>query len=230
MPRNERIASTAAPGTSTSPVQAARLPAGAKLALTGLAIAAGFAIPPAHWQAHGVLIALIFAAQSLAGMPLNYLVRRLSLFLPALGLFALSLPISQGFARGGEVAATIALRGLVSFLAMLWLVWVLPFPELLATLCRFRVPDLLVALLGFMHRFSFLLVEEMERMRRARESRAGGRGGLWFRWKTGAQLIGMLLIRSMRRSERVHSAMCARGWDGRLRQDPEIVRDVRLRT
>ena len=51
------------------------------------------------------------------------------------------------------------LRGALAFLAMLWLVWVLPFPELLRTLRRFRAPDLFVALVAFMHRFSFLLLD-----------------------------------------------------------------------
>lgn len=191
--------------------------AAAKFGITVAVILAGMLIPARHWPAHAALAVLIFAAQSFAGIPLRYLARRLALFLPVLGLFALSLPMSQGWERGGPMAATIFLRGLVAFLATLWLVAVLPFPELLQTLRRFHCPALLVALLAFMHRFSFLLMEEIERMRRARQSRLGGGGGLWMRWKMGGQLIGMLLIRAMRRSDRVHQAMCARGWDGHVR-------------
>ncbi len=190
---------------------------GVKLALAGAAITAGLCIPARHWPAHGLLIAAAFAGQTLAGMPLRYLIRRLALFLPTLGLVAVSLPLSRGFTSGWEVAATIVLRSTVAFMAMLWLVWVLPLGELLVTLRRFGAPDLLIALLAFMHRFTFLLWSEVERMRTARAARSFGRKGTWFRWRTAAQVVGMLLIRGMRRSDRVHAAMCARGWDGRVR-------------
>ena len=30
-------------------------------------------------------------------------------------------------------------------------------------------------------------------------------------------MIGMLLIRSLNRAERIHGAMCSRGWDGEVR-------------
>jgi cobalt/nickel transport system permease protein len=203
-------------GTSTGPTVCHRLPAGLKLALAAAVIAAGLAIPVSHWPAHGVLAAVVFAAQSLAGIPLAYLLRRLVLFLPLLLLFAVSLPLSQGFDRAWDVAAGILLRGTLAFLTMLWLIHVLPFPQLLAALRRFRVPGVLLAMLAFMYRFSFLLWHEVQRMTAARRSRSLGRAGFWFRWKTAAQVIGMLLIRSMRRAERVHGAMLARGWTGEV--------------
>jgi len=54
-------------------------------------------------------------------------------------------------------------------------------------------------------------------MRTARQARTFGSPGLAFRWRIATQLIGMLLVRAMSRAERVHGAMCARGWDGRVR-------------
>jgi cobalt/nickel transport system permease protein len=68
-----------------------------------------------------------------------------------------------------------------------------------------------------MYRYIFVLWDELDKMRVARRARSFGQTGLWFRWKTSAQLIGMLMIRAMSRAERVHGAMCARGWDGRVR-------------
>ncbi|MCC7423111.1 MAG: cobalt ECF transporter T component CbiQ [Planctomycetaceae bacterium] len=201
----------------SGPTVCHRLPAGLKLLLVALVIAAGLAIPAENWPAHGMLAALVFAGHTFAGIPLRYLLRRLALFLPLLLTFALSLPLSQGGDRGWELGTAIALRGSLAFLSMLWLIHVLPFPQLLATLRRYHCPSVLLAMMAFMYRFSFLLFHEVERMTAARRARSFGRTGFWFRWKVGAQVIGMLLIRSMRRAERVHGAMLARGWTGDVR-------------
>lgn len=194
-----------------------RLPAGLKLLLVALVIAAGLAIPAENWPAHGMLAALVLAGHTFAGIPLRYLLRRLALFLPLLLMFAASLPLSHGGNRGWELGVSIALRGLLAFLCMLWLIHVLPFPQLLAALGRYHCPAVLLAMMAFMYRFSFLLFHEVERMTAARRARSFGRTGFWFRWRVGAQVIGMLLIRSMRRAERVHGAMLARGWTGSVR-------------
>jgi cobalt/nickel transport system permease protein len=113
--------------------------------------------------------------------------------------------------------AAILFRSTVAFLAVLWLVNVMPFDQLLVTLRRLWVPAILVAMLAFMYRYAFVLWDELDKMRTARRARTLGRAGIGFRWKTSAQLIGMLLIRAMDRAERVHGAMRARGWDGRVR-------------
>jgi cobalt/nickel transport system permease protein len=132
-------------------------------------------------------------------------------------LFAVSVPLSQGFRGGWEIAQGILFRGTESFLSGLWLISVVPFDRLLATLRRLYVPAILLAILAFMYRFLFVLWDELDTMRAARRARTFDRAGLVFRWHNAAQMIGMLLIRSLGRSERVYGAMCARGWDGTLR-------------
>jgi cobalt/nickel transport system permease protein len=54
-------------------------------------------------------------------------------------------------------------------------------------------------------------------MQTARKARTFRRQRAWSGWKTLAQLLGMLLVRSLNRAERVFGAMRARGWDGRVR-------------
>ncbi|MBI5758731.1 MAG: cobalt ECF transporter T component CbiQ [Planctomycetales bacterium] len=118
---------------------------------------------------------------------------------------------------GGDtlaIAGAIIVRSLISFLAALWLVHVTPFDELLATLRRCHVPALLVSLMSFLYRYSFVLLDELDKMRTARQARSFGAADWRSRWKTNAQLMGQLLIRAMNRGERVHGAMCARGWSG----------------
>lgn len=204
------------PSSDRSP-HGPRLAPPAKLALALLAILAAVLIPPAFWPAHGVLLALIFVAQTLAGLPLAVIVRRLALFLPVIAVLALSFPLAHGFTAGWDLAAAVCLRSLVAFSAALWLVHVLPFDQLLSALRRAHAPAVLVALLAFMHRYLFVLWDELDRMRTARRARTFGEASLPLRCKTSGQLAGMLLIRAMDRAERVRGAMCARGWDGRIR-------------
>ncbi|HEV7999632.1 MAG TPA: energy-coupling factor transporter transmembrane component T [Planctomycetaceae bacterium] len=194
-----------------------RLPPTVALLLSVAAIAVGMWLPPAHLPSHGALVCLLLAALSLAGVPSGVVARRLAIFLAFALLFAISVPLSQGFRGGWEIAEGILFRGVESFLAGLWLMSVVPFDRLLATLRRLHVPAILLAILAFMYRFLFVLWNELDTMREARRARTFNRAGLVFRWRNAAQMIGMLLIRSLGRSERVYGAMCARGWDGTLR-------------
>lgn len=194
-----------------------RLPPVLKLLLALSVIVAGVAIPVSYWPAYGVLACLVFAGHSIAGIPLGYIVRRVLLFLPFIGAMAISLPLSQGFDRGWDLMLTILFRGLLAFLVSLWLINVMPFEQLLVTLRRLKVPAVIVAILAFMYRYVFVVWDELDSLRLAWRTRSFGRSSLWFRWKTLAGLLGMLLIRSLNRAERIHGAMQARGWDGEVR-------------
>jgi cobalt/nickel transport system permease protein len=194
-----------------------RLSSRAKLLLTLGVVVASLSVPVEYWPAEGVLATLVFAGHTLARIPVGYLARRLLVFVPMVAIFAISVPLSQGFSSGWEIGVSILFRSTLSFLSLLWLVNVMPFDQLLLTLRRLRVPAVFVATLAFMYRYIFVLWDELEKMRMARRARTFGAGGFWLRWKTSAQLIGMLLIRAMERAERVHGAMCARGWDGEVR-------------
>lgn len=199
-----------------------RLPPKLKLLLAVSVVLVAVSLPVSLWPMQGALASLVFAGHSLARIPLGYLLRRMALFLPLLFLISFSLPLAEGLSAGWAIMAAILLRGTVAFLTVLWLVNVMPFNQLLVTLRRLWVPEMLIAMLAFMYRYVFVLWDELDRMRTAQRARTFGRTGLWFRWKTSAQLIGMLLIRAMQRAERVHGAMCARGWDGHVRTLDEV--------
>lgn len=194
-----------------------RMPPIVKLTLAVSVIVAGVAIPVRYWPAYGVLGCLVFVGHSIAGIPLSYLVKRLLIFLPFVGSMAISLPLSQGFDRGWDLMLQIIFRGCLAFLVSLWLVNVMPFEQLLVTLRKLRVPAVVVAILAFMYRYVFVVWDELDKMRTARIARAFSGGSLTYRWKTLSQLIGMLLIRSLNRAERIHGAMSSRGWDGEVR-------------
>jgi len=193
-----------------------RLPPSVRIALTLAVIISGIAVPARNWPVWGVLGCLVFAGHSLAGVPLNWLLKRLLIFLPFAGTMAISLPLSQGLARGWDLMFEILCRATLAFLSSLWLVSVMPFDQLLVTLRRWKFPVVLVAILSFMHRSIFLVWEELDSLRTAHQARSFGKGSLWFRWKSLAGLLGMLLLRSLSRAERTHAAMRSRGWTGEI--------------
>lgn len=197
-----------------------RLPALLKLLLTLGMILIALALTLERWPALVLLGCVVFTGHSLARVPLSYLLRRLAWFVPFVSGLALAIPAGQGFQSGWDVAGLIVCRSSLSLLAVLWLNRVMSLPELLQTLHRLYCPAVLVAGLAFMLRYGMVLWEELERMQRARLARTFGRRSLLFRWRVQAQCLGMLLLRSLDRADRIHAAMQARGWTGQVRFYP----------
>ena len=192
----------------------------------GLILAATCA-PITHGPLLGLIACAIFFVHSLARIPLAFVARRLFFFWPPLFLMALSLPLSQGGRAGWLMSATIICRGTLSFTTALWLVNVMPFDQLLATLRRLRLPSVFLAILALMYRFLFVLWDELDRMRTARQVRLFRKPSLWEQWRQGAQMLGRLLIRALDRADRVHGAMMARGWQGETRWLEQRQKDQR---
>lgn len=96
------------------------------------------------------------------------------------------------------------------------------FPDLTHALRHLRVPAILVAIISFMYRYLFVLVDESQRLLRARASRSAALpghkagGNLPWRAKVAGGMAGQLLVRSMDRADRVYNAMVARGYKGQL--------------
>jgi cobalt/nickel transport system permease protein len=110
----------------------------------------------------------------------------------------------------------VTIKSTVSVLAIILLSSTTPFPEMLKGMERLRVPHLLTTLLSFMYRYIFVLMDELQRMRRARDSR-GWRGKWLWQVKVIGHMIAALFLRSYERGERVYAAMLARGYDGGVR-------------
>jgi cobalt/nickel transport system permease protein len=205
----------ASPVVGTKSSSSQLIPSDWKLGLTLAVIVGASLIPFENWPAQGLLLTVVFTALAFAEVPVSYLARRLALFVPLMIVFGLTVPLSQlNKSAAWTWTVSLWLRCTIAFLAGLWLVHVLPMPELLKTLLRWRCPKLLVAMLSFMYRYIFILWDELARLRQAREAREFGHGTLLMKWTTNAQMIGLLLLRSMERAERTHQAMLARGWDG----------------
>ncbi len=96
------------------------------------------------------------------------------------------------------------------------------FPDLTHALRHLKVPAVLVSIISFMYRYLFVLVEEAQRLLRARAARSAALPGqkaggtLIWRAKVAGGMIGQLFIRSLDRADRVYLAMAARGYRGQL--------------
>jgi cobalt/nickel transport system permease protein len=139
--------------------------------------------------------------------------------LATIDLGPLTLTISG---QGLTEFATIALNSWISVQAALLLAFTTPFHDLIDALRELRLPRVMVSIIGFMYRYLAVMGDEAERMARARSARSAdptGRGGGTVRWRASVtgRMVGSLFLRSYERSERIYSAMQARGFDGELR-------------
>lgn len=118
----------------------------------------------------------------------------------------------QGLLKAG----LLFLRVLTAMLAGLLFLATTSVSELLQALRDLKVPVVLLAMLEFTIRYSYVLTDEVQRMQTARKSRGFVRGQSLFRGSTLkilGQLIGVLFVRALERGERIYQAMLARGYD-----------------
>jgi len=189
-----------------SPVH--RLSAGTKL-LCALGMVALTVVVPmgAHWYFVGLACLLLVTAM-VARIPVRYVGNRLLWMEP----FVLAVGVMMLLQPGGwEVFAGIVVKSTLSLGIMVLLANTTPFAELLRVWKRWGAPGLLVTTLALLYRYLFVLVDEAERMQRARSCRTFERRR-WIGWKTLATVAGQLFVRSTERAERIYAAMLARGW------------------
>ncbi|CAD5375009.1 Cobalt ECF transporter T component CbiQ [Rubrivivax sp. A210] len=158
------------------------------------------------------------------GLPFALLGRALLLALPLL-LLAVGaspwldraparLPGGAQIAHGWLVLAATLLRGVLSVTTALTLVAATGLRPLCAALTRLGMPELLTAQLLLLHRYAFVMLDEGARMHTAWQLRAGAARRPPLRvW---APMAGQWLLRTLARAGRIHQAMLARGYDGRL--------------
>jgi len=201
-----------------APVRAENLcrawPADLKLGLALTAILVVGCLSPEHWPASLTIGVLLSMGHALAGTSLLEIYQRSVWWLSTLVLLGVAMWFSLPTAEAGLWLCAFCIRCGVALLAGLWLMQVLSPQEFLGTLRRWRVPGLLIVMTSFLLRYMIVLWEEHERLQRAQLSRGAGSAYRWQRWNLALERLGLLLLRSLDRSERIHRAMLARGWDG----------------
>jgi cobalt/nickel transport system permease protein len=216
-----------------------------KLALALAYILATALTPPGAWPVYLLLLAIALSIEMLSELGVGWVLRRSALALPFL-LAALPLLFTVegrtlfslqagGWTltatwEGAERLVSIAARSWLSVQIAIVLTASTPFPQLLLALRWLRIPRLLVAVVGLMWRYLFVLVDEVMRLIRARESRSGWRGPvgrarrpggkLTWRARVTGGMAGTLFVRTFERADRIYAAMASRGYDGEVRTLP----------
>ncbi len=196
----------------------------AKVACALALVLALVLVPEGRFLALGLLAGLVLGVAAASPVSLGYVLRRSLLVLPFAGAAALAVAFSrpgrplaglgpfQLTAQGLEAAASLLFKATVAAWVLLLLAATTRFDHLLAALRWYRLPGLFLEILSFLYRYLFLLVDEAQRMSRARAARSPGR--VQRPWATAAAMITALAARSYERGQRVYLAMLARGYDG----------------
>jgi len=210
-----------------------RLDPVAKVLATVAVVLATVLVGRDRFAALGPVAVALGVFHALGRVPVGYTLRRLAIVSP----FALALAVTFPFFEAGRTvwaipvgpwwtlrvtdagllrAANLLAKFLLCFWATMLLVATTRFQDVVGALGRLRVPRAMVAQLGFLYRYLWVMIDEMMRMRRAREARDGGRGTWGLGLRSRAGLVGVLFLRSYGRAERIYWAMAARGFDGTI--------------
>ncbi|WP_350336103.1 cobalt ECF transporter T component CbiQ [Coralliovum pocilloporae] len=143
-----------------------------------------------------------------------FMLATLPFTMPGTELFTLfGYPASlEGFYRASEIALTAN----AVVLMMLTLVGTMDAVIFGHALYRLRVPESLIHLLLFTVRYIDVIQQEYQRLRLAMRARAFKARNSLHTYRSFGYLIGMLLVRSLERSERILQAMKCRGFSGKF--------------
>jgi cobalt/nickel transport system permease protein len=185
-----------------------RLPTGLKSVISVVMICLSVALPIRVYWIFAAILAMLVLVSALSKIPLRFVIGRLLLLEP----FALGVAILALFQRDGiSVFLTILIKSTLCLLTIIILSNTTPFSRLLDLFRRIGVPSLLITVLALAYRYLFVIIDEAERLQRARSSRTfvGSRA---FSWVALGSLVGQLFVRSTERAERIFAAMSSRGW------------------
>lgn len=199
----------------------------AAMAFVATLVPLGSAAPLAG--ALAVAVALALAAR----LPLGPTLRRLAAVEGFLALLLVTLPFTMPGAEIGRVfglaasreglerAVVILVRVNAAVLVVAALLSTMGAARLAAAMAGVGAPARLAHLFQLTVRYVAVFHDEYARMRRAMRARAFRAGSNRHSWRTLGNLVGMLLVRSVERAERVAWAMKCRGFAGRF---PEFER------
>jgi cobalt/nickel transport system permease protein len=208
-----------------------------KVVVTFLFILSTVVLPDGAWLAFSLSWGVVLLVTAVSGLGFGYVLKRSLVAVPfALAAITMlfNLPGRPLFvAHLGPWELTASDAGLVRFLSVLIRSWLsvqmailltatTRFPDLMHALRHLRVPGLLVAVVSFMVRYLFVLVDEVTRLMRARQARSAqlgpgqGGGSIAWRARVTGNMTGQLFLRSLERSDRIYNAMLARGFQGQF--------------
>lgn len=118
---------------------------------------------------------------------------------------------TQSLREGAEIFT----RAIAVVSCMYFFTLTTPMTDFTRTMEKLRVPRLFVELTEMIYRFIFVLTDTAERIKTAQAARLGYRDAKTWLRSTGT-LASMVFLRAYRKSDKVFTALEARGYDGAL--------------
>jgi cobalt/nickel transport system permease protein len=167
----------------------------------------------------------------LGNIPPGYLLKKVALVAPFAFFIAvfnlifdrtevmilLSFPMTSGMIS----FVSIMLRFVLTVLTTFALIATTGFNTLCFALTKIGIPQVFAMQLLFLYRYIYVLIEESVKVIRAHHVRAFTNK---IKMKTFGSIIGHLLLRTIARAERIHTAMLSRGFHGKI----SIARTLRI--
>lgn len=118
--------------------------------------------------------------------------------------------------QGVRLAALLSVKGNAVALGAMAFFGASSVYELSMAARRLKAPEKMIAIFVLMFRYVSVISQEQARLRLAMKARAFRPGLSMHSYRAYANLIGMLLVRSLERAGRIHAAMRCRGYNGRF--------------
>ena len=174
------------------------------------------------------------------GLPLHRSLRRISAMAAFLGMFLVVMPLTAPVkagdlvivfehlswipfnVRGLRLAGLIVLKACAIALLVEPLLATAPFSVTVQAMARLAIPEKICQMLLLAHRYIYVFQHEAQRMNCGMRVRGFRKRLDLETLRTLGNFLGMLLVRSFERTQRVHDAMLSRGYDGRLPRTVEF--------
>lgn len=178
------------------------------MAGTALVLAAGILAMtalPIHFVSHGLAFILVFLLPFFVIMPLSY---------PGEPAFhVLGLPFAW---EGLRLASLIFMKALAIVLVSFATFGSSRFDVSMLALQRLKCPRLVVQMLLFTYRYTFVFLDEMRRMYTSMRARGFVARTDRRTLRVFGHFVGTLLVHSFERTERIYKAMLSKGYQGEL--------------
>ncbi len=175
-----------------------------------------------------------FGSIAVARLPLRRSLRRISAMAAFLGMFLVVMPLTAPVkagdtvivfehlhwltfnVRGFHLAVVISVKACAIALLVEPLIATAPFSSSVQAMARLGLPETICQMLLLAHRYIYVFQHEAQRMNRGMRVRGFRKRFDLETLRILGNFLGMLLVRSFERTQRVHDAMLSRGYDGRL--------------
>lgn len=181
-----------------------------RIVVTFSAVAVMALWPPAQWPWQVVPVTALALLSLQFRLPAPPVLRRAFVVWALAGLISVGMLVHPDWPLR---AGNLFLKATLSLWGLSLLVHTTPLPEIVVGLRRLGVPRIWTGSLAFWGRYYSVLTGEWHRLQLARRSRTFTRSRA-LKFRSLANALGLLFIRSYERAEKVHRAMLARGYRG----------------